>query len=298
MASTHPEVQAKIDNIRLKEEYLYNYPQRINDWLEQIQDTQLRPKLVGMVCQKLAEISSLEKSVQERYEQACGEANRLNVDLATLDNNQRDLARLRSWNEDLLKKITDINLKQEGQEVRTEIVQDPVAAAGSMWPDKRKVAFFALLAGLALGLAGVHVADSLDDRFRGVEEIESQLKVSVLAMVRRLETTQTTGIEAIAMHDASDVVGCEAFRTLRTALVLADREAESLSALKISVLGIVLNRLSQDDERGYYGYGYTYDYRGEPEDAAEKRPPTAGSEADITDRDEDLIDCHGNPIKA
>lgn len=228
LAAAHPEVQAKLDNIRMKEEYLYSYPQRINDWLAQIQDTQLRPKLVGMVRQKLAETSSLEETVKERYEQARGEADRLNVDLATLDNNQRDLARLRSWNEELLKKITDINLKQEGQEVRTEIVQDPVAATTPTWPDKRKVALFVLLAGLALGLAGVHVADSLDDRFRGVEEMESQLKISVLAMVGCLETAQTTGIEAIAMHEAADTAGCEAFRTLRTALALADREARRI----------------------------------------------------------------------
>ena len=228
LAPAHPEVLAKLDKIRMKEEYLYSYPQRINEWLTRIQDTQLRPKLVQMVGQKLAEMCSLEATVQQRYEESRADANRLNVELATLENNQRDLQRLRSWNEELLKKITDINLKQEGQEVRTEIVQDPVAAAGPMLPDRRRVAIFVLVAGLALGLAGVHIVDSLDDRFRGTEEIESQLDVSVLAMVRQLETTTALGIDAIAMHSESDTVGCEAFRTLRTALALADRDAKRI----------------------------------------------------------------------
>lgn len=228
LAAAHPEVLAKIDKIRMKEEYLYNYPQRINEWLARMQNTQLRPKLVRMVRQKLEETCSLEATVQKRYERARSEANQLNVELAALENNQRDLKRLRSWNEELLKKITDINLKQEGQEVRTEIVQDPVAAAGAKLPNKRRVAIFALMAGLALGLAGVHVVDSLDDRFRGVEEIEAQLKVSVLAMVRQLKPSSAAGIDAIAMHDATDVAGCEAFRTLRTALALADRDARRI----------------------------------------------------------------------
>ncbi|MEA1952678.1 MAG: polysaccharide biosynthesis tyrosine autokinase [Planctomycetota bacterium] len=228
LAAAHPEVLAKLDKIRMKEEYLYNYPQRINQWLTRIQDTQLRPKLVRMVSQKLDETRSLESTVQKRYEQSRAEANRLNVELATLENNQRDLKRLRSWNEELLKKITDINLKQEGQEVRTEITQDPVAAASPMLPNRRRVALFALLAGLLLGLAGVHVADSLDDRFRGMEEIEAQLNISVLAMVRQLEATEATGIGAVAMHSESDAVGCEAFRTLRTALSLADRDARRI----------------------------------------------------------------------
>ncbi len=228
LAAAHPEVLAKLDKIRIKEEYLYNYPQRINEWLTRIQDTQLRPKLVNMVRQKLDEMQALESTVQQRYEQARAEASQLNVELATLENNQRDLRRLRSWNEELLKKITDISLKQEGQEVRTEITQDPVAAVRATLPNKRRVALLALLAGLALGLAGVHVADSLDDRFRGVEEIEAQLKVSVLAMVRQLDVTTATGIDAIAMHAASDAAGCEAFRTLRTALALADRDARRI----------------------------------------------------------------------
>ncbi len=225
---SHPEVLGKLDKIRMKEEYLFNYPQRINEWLTRIQDTQLRPKLLRMVRQKLEETQSLESTIQKRYEQSRGEANQLNVELATLENNQRDLKRLRSWNEELLKKITDINLKQEGQEVRTEITQDPVAAASPMLPNKRRVALFALLAGLLLGLAGVHVADSLDDRFRGMEEIEAQLNVSVLAMVRQFEATDATGIDALAMHAESDTVGCEAFRTLRTALSLTDRDARRI----------------------------------------------------------------------
>ena len=231
LAAAHPEVLAKMERIRMKEEYLYNYPQRINEWLARIQDTQLRPKLVEMVKQKLAETLALEASVQKRYEQARGEANRLNIELATLEDNQRDLKRLRSWNEELLKKITDINLKQEGQEVRTEIVQDPVTVAGAKLPNRRRVAIFSLAIGLAVGLVCVHAVDSLDDRFRGVEEIESQLKLPVLAMVRQLETSakpKQTGVNAIAMHVDAETVGCEAFRTLRTSLSLADRDARRI----------------------------------------------------------------------
>ncbi|HBO43562.1 MAG TPA: hypothetical protein DD670_06455, partial [Planctomycetaceae bacterium] len=53
LAANHPDVIAAEERIRVKQDYLLNYPQRVNEWLAKVQDTQLRPRLVQMVGQRL-----------------------------------------------------------------------------------------------------------------------------------------------------------------------------------------------------------------------------------------------------
>jgi capsular exopolysaccharide synthesis family protein len=119
-------------------------------------------------------------------------------------------------------------LNGAGAEVRPEIVRQPVEASGPVSPNLKRVAMMALMGGLAAGLALVYVLDILDDRFRTVEEMQAQLNVPVLAMVRQLEVIEAAGIDALQMHVDPSSTGCEAFRTLRTALELADKEAHQI----------------------------------------------------------------------
>ncbi|MBN1911662.1 MAG: polysaccharide biosynthesis tyrosine autokinase [Pirellulales bacterium] len=224
----HSEVLAMVDRIRLKENYLADYPRRVSQWLTQVQDTQLGPKLVEMVRERLDEARRLETSLQTQYEHAQAEAAQLNVLLTDLDNKERDLKRLRAWQEQLLNKLTDVNLRQEGQDVRTEIVQDPTLPTSPVEPNRRRVALFSLFIGLGAALVLVYVVDTLDDRFRSVEELQRQLGTGVLAMVGRLAPLADEGLDALQVHVLPDAAASEAFRTLRTALSLADREATRL----------------------------------------------------------------------
>jgi len=64
----------------------------------------------------------------------------------------------------------------------------------------------------------------LDDRFRNIEDMQQQLGVPVLSLIRRLNVPQTVGLEALQLHVAPSSTESEAFRTLRTALALADQD--------------------------------------------------------------------------
>lgn len=85
-----------------------------------------------------------------------------------------------------------------------------------------------LAGGLGSGLVLVCVMDILDDRFRSLDELQSQLGVPVLSIVRQLQATEATGIESVHMHVSPDSAEGEAFRTLRTALALAEQETRRL----------------------------------------------------------------------
>jgi capsular exopolysaccharide synthesis family protein len=69
----------------------------------------------------------------------------------------------------------------------------------------------------------------LDDRFRSPEELQEQLRVPVLAMIRQLSLPQTAGLEAIQVHVAPESVESEAFRTLRTTLAFSGQDMERIA---------------------------------------------------------------------
>ena len=68
-------------------------------------------------------------------------------------------------------------MRQEGPDIRTVIVSEPVYNEIPVSPSLRRVAALVLVAGIGAGLMIVYVLDTLDDRFRSVEELQQQLGV-------------------------------------------------------------------------------------------------------------------------
>ena len=112
--------------------------------------------------------------------------------------------------------------------MRAELVSDPVQATSPASPSLRRTAMLALLAGLAIGLAAVYVLDTLDDRFRSVEELQAQIGVPVMAIVQNLPNRHTTGVETLQLVAEPDAPESEAFRTLRTSLALTHDQSRRI----------------------------------------------------------------------
>ena len=224
----HPNVIALLDKIHMTEQYLLGYQDRINQRLAEIHNTRLGPMLVGMMQQKLNEVWQREMSLEEHYQQAQIEASGLNGQLAQIEIIEHDVKWLRDLHDVLLNRIANIDLKNEGPDIRTSIVSEPVKATAPISPNLRRVFLMALVAGLGLGLAGVYVLDILDDRFRSLEEMQTQLGAPVLAMVRQLKAKEFAGLESLQIYAEPDAAESEAFRTLRTGLSLADQESQQI----------------------------------------------------------------------
>lgn len=263
----HPDVTNLQDRIRMWQEFLASYSDQMSAKVARIQDTVLGPKLEEIVQQKLAEVWQSEIHMQAKFDQAQAEAFRLNGDLARLQIIKQQLERLRESEDKLLSQMAGIDLKYDGQEVRTEVVQSPVEAGSPISPSLRRVIMMALLGGLGMGMGLVYVLDILDDRFRSIEEMQAQLNVPVLAMVRQLgtgetgtgetgEAGETGGAESLKMYTDPNSAECEAFRTLRTGLALADRQARQIvissaepSDGKTTVLANLAVSYAQSDKR-------------------------------------------------
>lgn len=224
----HPQVATLREEIRLAEEYRRNQQKRVHERLAELQNGQLASMLVNMVEQKLKELGQKEVTLQNQYQRAYDEANQLNGQLSQLEMVEFDVKWLRDLHETLLKKLADVNLRQDGPEIRTSVVSEPVKNEKPISPSLRIVVFATLLGGLGLGLLLVYVLDTLDDRFRSVEELQSQLGAAVLSVVRPLPVRHTVGAEALQIYVEPDAAESEAFRTLRTALSLAEHESRQI----------------------------------------------------------------------
>lgn len=225
LGSSHPKMIAKREKIRMAEQYLREYQDHVDRRTWELQNGQLGPRLVQMVRQKLGEVVQQEASLRAQFEEAQARAIDLNGRLAVLDVLEHDVKRLRNLSDVLVEQIASIDLRQDGQEVRAAVINQPVAVTKPISPRLSYVAMLVLIGGLGIGLSGVYLLDMLDDRFRSIEDMQHQLGVPVLSMVRQLDVSaEARGLGALQMCSAPTATESEGFRTLRTALALADTE--------------------------------------------------------------------------
>ena len=228
LGPAHPEIVALSEKIRLTEEFLSGGQSRIAERMGAMRKSQLGPWLAEMVRQRLGEARHKEQMLEAQFEEARTEAIELTGQLAQIEVLERDVKRLGDMNEVLLNQLASLDLKQSGQEVRVAVTQEPVVVARPVSPRLSYVVLASLLGGFAVGLVLVHLLEALDDRFRSFEEMQSRLGVAVLSMVQHMKSSETTGLDALAMHAAPSSVESEAFRTLRTALALTHPDARQI----------------------------------------------------------------------
>ncbi len=224
----HPDVISKIDLIQMYEQSLADYRRQLDDRLAELQDTELGPILLDIVQGELDEIWRFEDSLQTRFNQAKVEAIELNEQRGKLSLMKRDRENLLTSYDNLVNIITDIEFKDNGTEIRTKVIQEPVEPGGPVSPNLRQVILMVLFGGLTVGMGLVYMMDILDDRFRSVEEMQTQLNTPILAMVQRLSKTGTAGPDALQVHADPNATQCEAFRTLRTALALSEGQVRQI----------------------------------------------------------------------
>ncbi len=224
----HPDVISKIDLIQMYEQSLADYRRQLDDRLAELQDTELGPILLSIVQGKRDEKWRFEDSLQTRYNQAKAEAIELNEQRGKLSLMKRDREAMLTSHDNLVNKIADIEFKDNGTEIRTKVIQEPVEPGGPVSPNLRQVILMVLFGGLTVGMGLVYMMDILDDRFRSVEEMQTQLNTPILAMVQRLSKTGTTGPDALQVHADPNATQCEAFRTLRTALALSEGQVRQI----------------------------------------------------------------------
>jgi capsular exopolysaccharide synthesis family protein len=228
LGPSHPTVTVLSEKIRLIERYLVSSRERMVEKMSQAQKGQLGPWLVQIVQQKLKQSQKNEKSLQAKFEETRAEAINLSGQLAQIEMLERDVKRLSDMNDVLLNQIASLDLKQNGQDVRVAVIEEPTVATSPISPKLYLVIFFALSSGFGVSLGVVTLLDALDGRFRSVDEMQGRLGLPLLSIVQQLQVTEKSGLHALTTHVQPKSTASESFRTLRTALTLTYPDARQI----------------------------------------------------------------------
>lgn len=228
LGRAHPLVRATAERIRMGEEQLADYQERVNQRMAQMRNGKLAPMLVEMVEQQLQQARHNERSLEIQYEEAQTVANSFSGQLSRLESIKHELQWLRNLHDVLLNRIANIDLKHEGQDVRATVVSEPKKTDAPVSPRLFNVLIATLGSALIVGLLAVYTADILDDRFRSAEELQRQLGIPILAMVREMDRRGAPGLDGLQIYALPDAAESESFRTLRTALALLSDEPRQI----------------------------------------------------------------------
>lgn len=225
--AAHPKIVNLKEEIRRDAELISQATAKL---LAGAQDQFLGGRLLRFLEESLAIASEREAVLLHSYEQAAQAAMAVNRRLAEIAIAKREVSLLRHLHSTILDRLARIDVSDNLAHPQLVMLNEP-AAVGTPIPKTTplKTLALALAIGLALGLAIVYAIDVMDDRFRSPEELSQQLGMPVLAMIRDLPQTASSGAESLQVHVNPQSVESEAFRTLRTLLALADEDRQRLA---------------------------------------------------------------------
>jgi capsular exopolysaccharide synthesis family protein len=228
LGAQHPDVVALNGKIAMIENFLESSRLGSGNFQTDYLQNYFAPWLEKMLQSKLEEARKKEEIFGKRFETAREEAVNLNGQMVRVELLERDVKRLADMSDVLLSQLASINMKQNGQDVRVTVIEEPTVNAAPISPQMRFVLPFTLLGGAIASLIAVSIVDALNDRFRSMDELQTRLKVTVLGVIRHLKPPATKGLQSIAMHATPGAVECEGFRTLRTALGMTHQDARQI----------------------------------------------------------------------
>ena len=196
-------------------------------------DAQLANTVTNILNQRLESAERQEEWFQKSFEKAKQESIGLTSDISQLDIVEHDLNWLRQLRNTLLNQIASVDLRQEKGGVRTTVVREPVVAEKPVSPRLSLTILAVLAGGLASGIGIVFVIDTLDDRARSPEELQTELNLPTLATIGILDEEEEfedgVGLETAHMWNTSDDAAAESFRTIRTVLVMGTEDSERIA---------------------------------------------------------------------
>lgn len=224
----HPKTRALREDIRYAEIELANRYQNTQQRMNAMEMPELARVLDGFLRQRIDELFRIEAKLTEDSQSLQRKVVAINGALAKIQELEGQIEWANGQSDTLLTRLISFEGVEDGPIMRAELVSDPVQATSPASPSLRRTAMLALLAGLAIGFAAVYVLDTLDDRFRSIEELQAQIGVPVMAIIQNLPNRHTTGVETLQLVAEPDAPESEAFRTLRTSLALTHDQSRRI----------------------------------------------------------------------
>jgi succinoglycan biosynthesis transport protein ExoP len=140
--------------------------------------------------------------------------------------------------DNLLQHLKDANVSAGLRATNIHLIDQAYPAGAPVWPQKQKSIFFALLAGLAIGVVLAFAREALDNTIKSAQEVEKLISAPALAIIpaqsasvqrygygllrvrSRRKSEQDGKPELAVLHTPGSAIS-EAFRALRTSVLLS-----------------------------------------------------------------------------
>jgi capsular exopolysaccharide synthesis family protein len=137
----------------------------------------------------------------------------------------RDLETDRTVYRSLLERLKETQVTGDLATMDVRVIEAPEAAGYPIKPAKSRILLFSLLASLTIGVGLAIGLEALDTSIKTVDQAESAFELPVVGAIPLSRKINAAGHQVITASDPQDLVA-EAFRTLRTSILLRCREPE------------------------------------------------------------------------
>jgi capsular exopolysaccharide synthesis family protein len=216
----HPKVLMLQEKINLTSQSLT--PEKMTPELKQQNQKELQDLAVALIESDIKEAKNVEEDLKRQCEMEKAVAVEFNAQRAPFVALELEIKRLRSFYDTVNLRIRQVNLGGDAGAVSTQVIEPPEAPTAPVSPNLKKVALTCSILGLFFGLALCYLFEWWDTGYRGPEDIVQHLGLQVVGHVPRMTANKEGRALELIMDHTSRSREAEAFRTMRTAMMLCD----------------------------------------------------------------------------
>ncbi|MCH2202624.1 MAG: polysaccharide biosynthesis tyrosine autokinase [Fuerstiella sp.] len=229
MGLNHPEIRQRIAKRNELQKRLNAAHQTNRSRLRgRIHDPQVAQWMVNTIYAELNSTLELKKGLQTEYFTAAEAAQKLNADLAEVRMAEHEVKTLHEQLSTLQSRLKSIDVTKSDEDFRVVLLTDPLVPGEPVAPVLSRSLAINIIVGLFTAFVVIYVIDLIDDRLRSPEDVQSQLGLPILGVIRPLPEDQLAE-HRIYVHEHPLTVQTECFRTIRTSITLAESETKCLA---------------------------------------------------------------------
>ncbi|MGZ0166225.1 MAG: polysaccharide biosynthesis tyrosine autokinase [Planctomycetales bacterium] len=229
-ARNHPRIQKLTKSLQQSKTSLdESLADKSQEW-DAVHDPQLAAELHRLLEGAAAAEQARESAIFRMYQESEEKAKHVMEGMAKVQMVSREADLLKRMHSAAMTRLTQMDVNTDSGRMELNVV---AAASLKAFRQRQRTPSKELpllvIAGFLAGIAIVYVMDTLDDRFRSLEELKEHVGVPLLGVISELPELDGQGIDALCVHAAPSSVETEAFRSLRTNLMFSGLENARLA---------------------------------------------------------------------
>ena len=193
-----------------------------------IRDQQVAQWMINTVAAEYSRTWELQSGLQAEYTLAEQEALALTAQFADVRMAEHDVATLREQYSANLDRLRTTQIGRSDRGISVSPLNQPLVPTAPAAPVLAHELAMSVTLGTFVALAFIYVIDLVDDRLRSPEDVQNQLGIPILGVVRPLPDDDV-GDHHIYVHGHPLSVQTECFRTVRTSITLSESETRCLA---------------------------------------------------------------------